>query len=613
MSRKSRTARRATGLVAVVLFSAWALAAANTHADSPVPQAGAQTALAAPKATGPQLNYQGRLLDGSGNPITGTRSMTFKLYGVATGGTALWTEGPKNVTATNGQFSTLLGDTTALVLTIFDGRDLWLGVTVGSDAEASPRIQVAYSPYALYAGNAVKLGGQTSDAFAPAAHSHAGEQITSGTVADARVAGTIARDAEIMPAVLAADGAGSGLDADLLDGQQAAAFAPTAHNHDAAYVNDNAGEVGTPDVPAGALSPDRIAGTAWTSANDGAGSGLDADRLDGQEAVAFAAAGHNHLGDTWNLSTDSTGLALGGTVWWANSLLQAFNHGNGPSIWGINDGGGNGVRGQGGGASLGVYGQAENAAGVAGRSSGNDGVAGVSSAAGRSGVYGNHEGSGYGVGGMSQSGIGVYGKDAGPNPDDSWAVWADGDMRTTGDLTVELTLYVGGYATFAGGKNGFVVDVAQNDDTVALQPGDVVSISGAGPAVVGEIPVIKVRRATAATATGVMGVVDGRFLLAERSSVSGGEGAKSTKREAKIEAVAIDPGQYLTVVTLGAYKAIKVDATYGPVAPGDLLVASPNPGYAMRSAAPLAGTVIGKSAGSLAKGTGVVPVLITLQ
>lgn len=53
------------------------------------------------------------------------------------------------------------------------------------------------------------------------------------------------------------------------------------------YVNDNKGEVGDADVGAGALSPSKIAGTAWTSANDGSGSGLDADLLDGHDTLYF--------------------------------------------------------------------------------------------------------------------------------------------------------------------------------------------------------------------------------------------------------------------------------------------------------------------------------------
>ena len=137
-------------LVAVILIAVLALAAATSHASSPVLQGGATAALEAPTATGPLLSYQGRLVDpNTGNPKSGAFVMTFRLYDQASGGSALWTES-KNVVVTNGQFSTLLGDTTALNLTVFDGRDLWLGVQVGSDLEATPRVQIAYAPYALY-------------------------------------------------------------------------------------------------------------------------------------------------------------------------------------------------------------------------------------------------------------------------------------------------------------------------------------------------------------------------------------------------------------------------------------------------------------------------------
>ena len=43
-----------------------------------------------------------------------------------------------------------------------------------------------------------------------------------------------------------------------------------------------------------AINPIKIAGTAWTTGNDGPGSGLDADLLDGQHAAAFAGAVHEH-------------------------------------------------------------------------------------------------------------------------------------------------------------------------------------------------------------------------------------------------------------------------------------------------------------------------------
>jgi len=44
--------------------------------------------------------------------------------------------------------------------------------------------------------------------------------------------------ADILTALLGVDGAGSGLDADLLDGQQASAFALTSHTHTASQITD---------------------------------------------------------------------------------------------------------------------------------------------------------------------------------------------------------------------------------------------------------------------------------------------------------------------------------------------------------------------------------------
>lgn len=66
---------------------------------------------------------------------------------------------------------------------------------------------------------------------------------------------------------------------------------------------------------------------------------------------------------------------------------------------------------------------------------------------------------------------------------------------------------------------------------------------------------------------------------------------------------------------------VKVDASFGPVTAGDLLVSSPTPGHAMRSepvkigdvAIHRPGTVIGKALESLAEGQGEILVLLTLQ
>jgi hypothetical protein len=72
--------------------------------------------------------------------------------------------------------------------------------------------------------NADKVDGREASSFANVAHAHAGEQINSGTVAEPRIDGAIARDAEVMNTVRASDGPGSGLDADRLDNYDSSSF-----------------------------------------------------------------------------------------------------------------------------------------------------------------------------------------------------------------------------------------------------------------------------------------------------------------------------------------------------------------------------------------------------
>jgi hypothetical protein len=72
---------------------------------------------------------------------------------------------------------------------------------------------------------------------------------------------------------------------------------------------------------------------------------------------------------------------------------------------------------------------------------------------------------------------------------------------------------------------------------------------------------------------------------------------------------------YLNVVTLGAYKMIKVDASFGAIHTGDLLTTSSHAGYAMKATDKLqsVGAVIGKAVGSLDSGTGTIAVFVSLK
>jgi hypothetical protein len=285
-------------------------------------------------------------------------------------------------------------------------------------------------------------------------------------------------------------------------------------------------------------------------------------RVSAASPTAGAACPHDHLGEWWtgDPGTGNNGLRVESTRTDSNGITGVAHNGTN---------------------AVGVFGWTTQGVGVQGSSDSSDGVKGTSNTG--TGVYGHC------------SGLVCYG------------MFSDGDMAVAGSLWVDSALTVQGYATFSGGKSGYVVEIAQNDDSVPLEAGDVIVISGAGLPVVGEIPVIKVRRATTGGTSAVVGVVDKYYVLTPKTAAPDG------RAEGVFDETVIAPGEYLSVVTLGAYKAIRVDASYGPIAPGDLLVLSPNPGHAMRADSPQPGTIIGKALGELLDGTGVIPVIVTLQ
>lgn len=234
-----RTARQLSGLIIgalLMLTVIWAIPSVGafpaTRTTAAAPAVIVQEALAA----APFIQYQGRLLDAvSGQPKPdGAYAFAFRIYTTAAGGAPLWTES-KSINVNKGLFSTLLGDITPLDLAVFNGQELYLGITVGTDPEAAPRQRIAHVAYAIYADNANKLNGSPASAFAVTNHTHDGSAIASGVVAEAVIDPALTRDNEVMPLVLAGDGPRSTLDADTLDGLDAGAFALQDHNHDTRY------------------------------------------------------------------------------------------------------------------------------------------------------------------------------------------------------------------------------------------------------------------------------------------------------------------------------------------------------------------------------------------
>jgi hypothetical protein len=122
----------------------------------------APLALAQPSYT---INYQGKLTTPTGIAVAdGAYTMEFKLYTVASGGVAVWTEtrsGGNQVTVQNGLFSVMLGSVTPLTSVNFN-QPLYLGVNIQSDGEMTPRKAIGSVPSAF---EAKQLGGVASSSF----------------------------------------------------------------------------------------------------------------------------------------------------------------------------------------------------------------------------------------------------------------------------------------------------------------------------------------------------------------------------------------------------------------------------------------------------------------
>ncbi|MDD5005099.1 MAG: polymorphic toxin-type HINT domain-containing protein [Candidatus Omnitrophica bacterium] len=96
------------------------------------------------------LSMQAKVSLKDGTLLSGSKSVTFRIYDAATGGTALWSE-TQTVTFSNGILDAVLGLTTAFPATMTFNTDYWLSIEVESDGEMSPRTRLTGSPFAFNA------------------------------------------------------------------------------------------------------------------------------------------------------------------------------------------------------------------------------------------------------------------------------------------------------------------------------------------------------------------------------------------------------------------------------------------------------------------------------
>lgn len=526
-------------------------------------------------------------------------------------------------------------------------------------------------------------------------HEHSGGDISSGTVAEPRIDPQIARDNEIMPTVLGSDGSGSELDADRLDGQDSGYFSPAGHTHsgdditsgtvadawiDAQIARD--GEVQSAIESHASDSDPHHArytdGEAWGAvlANDGPNSTLDADYLDGMSSGSFATSGHDHWGSSW--SGSGTGLTLNSTSYHGLQATSDTTVAGGAAVYGRTGGSAPGIPGQ----EVGVRGEAADGYGVAGASttsigvygysSQNTGIWGTTGASGNPGVYGYNTGSGNGVQGYSASGDGVLGSSGSTNGagvrGESGSAWGELGSRSYSGAPYYFSWSYGVYGVGSGasfdyggyfdgetygayatsdlyGVYGSTTD-ASNDyglytpDNVyvggkldlvgAVDPviGERFEVHPEGEYAVGDLLVIDPESpylilSTEPNDTKVIGVVgptvdikDGELMVI----VLGYHGAKPDDspppgEPGEVGATASEEAPTRTVAR------IKADADTGAIQRGDLLTTSPNPGHAMR-AEPVdvggveiyrPGTIIGKALESLDAGQGLIEVFVALQ
>jgi len=219
---------------------------------------------------------------------------------------------------------------------------------------------------------------------------------------------------------------------------------------------------------------------------------------------------------------------------------------------------------------------------------------------------------------ISEDGVGLYSINANS---DYYNIFSwDSDLGTLGSgIGVHGASTFFNDVVFWGAKSGFVVDIALNDGKESLERGDVVVISGAGKPVVGDIPVINVRKAAAKADEAVVGVV---YKLYNPCSDLSSEEVASGRVVGRFvdDATEIKSGQYLGIVTYGAFNGVKV-ADSGAVSPGSLLTTSGAAGKASVAAAvEIEGikiypqsAVFGKALGSADSKTGLVPVFVTIK
>ncbi|MBS1902155.1 MAG: hypothetical protein JSS75_00435 [Bacteroidetes bacterium] len=111
-----------------------------------------------------QISYQGVIADHQGHPIAdGQHVIKTSFYDAPTGGTVLFTQSqPVNITS--GVFNIIIGASGAIPNSLDFSNQYWLGISIDSAEEMSPRTPLVSTPYALHAQTADRASSVSADA-----------------------------------------------------------------------------------------------------------------------------------------------------------------------------------------------------------------------------------------------------------------------------------------------------------------------------------------------------------------------------------------------------------------------------------------------------------------